>query len=306
MHFRYARHTIDLEKIKNFYTEVVGLDVLGSFQNHDGYDGIFLGYPSADWHLEFTTSNHQPSQSFDEDDILVFYVHSRVEMQAVKSKIHQVNIRLETARNPYWQLNGIMISDPDGYKIAFSIKERLLKSDDQLTTLVINKGLNTWNELLEYTRNLPYGRNANRSDLSLIVLENKGTCSSKHAFLKKIAEENDFQQVKLILGMYRMNNVNTAKIGSVLSSKGLSYLPEAHCYLKIDNRRVDITNSNSDISTWEGDILEEFEISAEQVNTFKVEYHQSYLRKWIIDNNIPFDFESIWNIREECIKNLEA
>jgi hypothetical protein len=58
----------------------------------------------------------------------------------------------------------------------------LFLSKDNLTLQLKNLGINNWNELTKYIQNLPYGRNANRKDLSLILTEQKGTCSSKHAF----------------------------------------------------------------------------------------------------------------------------
>jgi catechol 2,3-dioxygenase-like lactoylglutathione lyase family enzyme len=48
MKFRVARHTNDLDKIKTFYTTVLGFEVLGSFEDHDSYDGLFLGKPNLD------------------------------------------------------------------------------------------------------------------------------------------------------------------------------------------------------------------------------------------------------------------
>ena len=46
-------------------------------------------------------------------------------------------------------------------------------------------------ELIDKIKNLPYGRNANRYDFTLVLSENKGTCSSKHAFLKDFADKNE-------------------------------------------------------------------------------------------------------------------
>jgi hypothetical protein len=43
MTFRFARHTNDLERIKSFYITILGFELLGSFENHNGYDGIFIG-----------------------------------------------------------------------------------------------------------------------------------------------------------------------------------------------------------------------------------------------------------------------
>lgn len=87
-----------------------------------------------------------------------------------------------------------------------------LNSNKTLTYLAKSKGLHTWNELLYHVRQLPYGRNKSRTDFSLVISEAKGTCSSKHAFLKSIADENEFP-VKLILCLYKMSEKNTPGIG---------------------------------------------------------------------------------------------
>ncbi len=122
MTFRYARHTTDLEKIEKFYTEIVGLEKLGGFEDHSKYDGLFLGHKTAYWHLDFTTSPELPKSKFDDDDLLVFYVNTEIELAKIKEKLQQHHIDLEIPKNPYWIANGIMVSDPDGFKIVFSIK----------------------------------------------------------------------------------------------------------------------------------------------------------------------------------------
>lgn len=306
MTFRYARHTTDLPKMEQFYTQLVGLENIGGFKNHSSYDGIFLGYKTADWHLEFTSSPEKPQSKFDEDDALVFYVDSNSQLAKIKKTLQQKNIPLEVPKNPYWVQNGIMISDPDGFKIIFSVRHLNLDATDELTKQIKEKGISTWNELLEFTRNLPYGRNANREDLSLVLKENKGSCSSKHAFLKKVAEQNKVTHVKLILGLYRMNEANTPKIGSTLLESGLEYIPEAHCYLKLNHQRVDLTTAQSDIDNLAADIIQEIEIEPEQVNVFKVDFHKRYLKKWITENHIHLDFDKVWELRERCIKQLEG
>ena len=81
MIFRVARHTDNIQKIRYFYTEILGFKVLGEFKDHDGYDGIFIGKENTAWHLEFTTSDKQPNHKFDKDDILVFYPASKKNMK---------------------------------------------------------------------------------------------------------------------------------------------------------------------------------------------------------------------------------
>ena len=305
MIFRYARHTADLQKIEKFYTDIVGLEKLGDFENHENYNGLFLGYKNSNWHLEFTTSAVAPQNKFDEDDSLVFYVNAEIELTTIKKRLTKKNLSLEEPTNPYWKKNGIMVADPDGFKIIFAVRHLNFNSYDDLTTLIKEKGINNWSELIEFTKNLPYGRNSNREDFSLVIKENKGTCSGKHSFLKKVAEQNNFANVKLILGMYRMHHLNTPKIGDTILEKGLAYIPEAHCYLKLNNQRIDITIHSSDIETLLSDIIEEIEIEPEQVGAFKIDYHKNYLLNWMHDNDINLTIDQIWEIREQCINQLE-
>lgn len=120
MKFRFARHTNDLEKLKIFYTKILGLEILGSFENHDDYNGIFLGKPNLDWHLEFTQSDEIVEFNFNDDDILVFYLETLVEYDSLIENINKNNIGFIASKNPYWNHNGKMILDPDGYRIIVS------------------------------------------------------------------------------------------------------------------------------------------------------------------------------------------
>ena len=120
MTFRHARHTNNLEQLKTFYTEILGLEVLGSFENHNNYDGVFIGKPNENWHLEFTQTTEIVNHTFDEDDILVFYPNTNQEYELILEKIIKENIQFIAPKNPYWKENGKMILDPDGYRIIVS------------------------------------------------------------------------------------------------------------------------------------------------------------------------------------------
>lgn len=120
MIFRFARHTDNIENLKVFYTDILGFKVLGHFENHDNYNGIFIGPENAGWHLEFTESDKPAHHTFDADDILVFYPETTREYEEITGRIAQHNIEKVKAQNPYWQNNGITISDPDGYQVIIS------------------------------------------------------------------------------------------------------------------------------------------------------------------------------------------
>ncbi len=184
------------------------------------------------------------------------------------------------------------------------VSHQKLRAKDKLTRLLLREKIDTWQALIEFIKVLPYGRNSNRKDFDLVILEKKGSCSSKHALLKKVANLNEISNVELILGLYKMNQNNTPNIGSVLQDNLLNFIPEAHCYLKINGTRTDVTTSHSYFKKIENEIIIELEIEPEQVAVFKVNYHKEFLKKWIITNNIKKGFDEIWSIREQCILNL--
>lgn len=164
--------------------------------------------------------------------------------------------------------------------------------------------MNEFENLIEKVKHIPYGRNSNRHDFSLVVSENKGTCSSKHAFLKDFANNNNIPNVKLYIGIFKMNEENTSKINPLLSQNEIDFIPEAHCYLRVDGIPLDITSSESFYNKIENDILEEIEIEPIQVAEYKVNYHKEFLKKWIIETNQTKTFDEIWAIRENCIQKL--
>ena len=120
MNLRVARHTNDLEKIKSFYIDVLGFELLGSFENHNNYDGVFIGKPNLDWHFEFTKSNEKANHISDEDDIIVLYPKTILEYNRLIHIVEKNNIEIIVSKNPYWNENGKMLLDPDGFRIIIS------------------------------------------------------------------------------------------------------------------------------------------------------------------------------------------
>lgn len=119
MILRVARHTNSLEKIENFYVNILGFERLGGFQNHNGYDGVFIGKPNLDWHFEFTQTETKANHTFDEDDIIVLYPETILEFSRLIESISK-NVSFISSKNPYWNQNGKMFLDPDGFRIVIS------------------------------------------------------------------------------------------------------------------------------------------------------------------------------------------
>ncbi|MFD2561903.1 hypothetical protein [Aquimarina rubra] len=181
-----------------------------------------------------------------------------------------------------------------------------INSPDSLSKLIKEKEIVSWQELVTYVKNIPYGRNSNRTDSRLVLTENKGTCSSKHALLKRIADIHGAKNIELFTGIYKMNSTNTPKIGNILLENGLDYIPEAHCYLRYKGETIDATSDTSDFERIKKDIIIERKIQPDQVANFKEQFHQNFIKTWIISERLNFSYSELWEIREECIYNLST
>nr|WP_321245516.1 hypothetical protein [uncultured Psychroserpens sp.] len=186
------------------------------------------------------------------------------------------------------------------------VKNFKLSQKESLSKQCVSLGLTDFDAVYNYMKQLPYGRNSNRSNYKLVLKENKGTCSTKHAFLKAVAIENNTEDLKLCLGIFKMNRDNTPKISAVLDRYQLDYIPEAHCYLKVSDTIKDITfnDSHNELPAFAQSLLHEEFILPEHIGEYKVNLHQTFLKSWIIKENIPLTFDELWKVRELCIAQL--
>ena len=117
---RFARPTDRLDEIVHFYHDGLGLEQLYRFEDHDGYTGVMLGLPGADYHLEFTTHDDgSPGDAPTRDNLLAFYLSTPAEVDAVVEKLGAMGYQPVEAENPFWPANGgVTIEDPDGWRIV--------------------------------------------------------------------------------------------------------------------------------------------------------------------------------------------
>ena len=167
--------------------------------------------------------------------------------------------------------------------------------------------ISTFSEATKFVRQLTYGRNENKANLTTVFADNCGTCSTKHALLKQLADENNFSGLKLITGIFRMNSTNTPKISETLHQHQLNYIPEAHNYLKYAGQILDFTNKTSKPADFENELIEEIEIRIDQIADFKVNYHKQYLNSWLHkQKTLNLTLDELWIIREQCIADLST
>jgi catechol 2,3-dioxygenase-like lactoylglutathione lyase family enzyme len=115
MQLRVARHTERLDEVVRFYRDGLGLVELGGFRNHDGYDGVFLGVPGTDAHLEFTAGGGDRAPAPHPESLLVLYLGNE---DAVHAAAARLGIDSVAPANPYWAEHGTAFADPDGFHVV--------------------------------------------------------------------------------------------------------------------------------------------------------------------------------------------
>jgi catechol 2,3-dioxygenase-like lactoylglutathione lyase family enzyme len=115
---RVARPVSEISASLRFYVDLLGLEHLGGFAGHSGYDGAFVGSEGSDWHLEFTSHvSGRPIPNPTEEDLLVLYV-SEDQLQATTAALAEGGITPAEHENPFWASAGaVVFPDPDGYLV---------------------------------------------------------------------------------------------------------------------------------------------------------------------------------------------
>lgn len=118
-----------------------------------------------------------------------------------------------------------------------------------------------------------------------------------------LAEENSWNHIALFIGFFNMSINFNKKISTILSTHELPYIPEAHCYLKINDQILDCTFTDETNSNFE--IIHEQKISLHEAGEQKTIFHKMYLEKWLKERpEINYSIDEIWRIRELCIASL--
>jgi len=118
-HLRVARPTDQLEAIVKMYRDGLDLEVLDSFEDHQGFDGVMLGNAGMKYHFEFTRHRgHSAGKAPTRDNLLVFYIPDRAEWEARCKKMEAAGFKIVPAYNPYWEKLGKTFEDPDGYRVV--------------------------------------------------------------------------------------------------------------------------------------------------------------------------------------------
>lgn len=120
-HLRIARPTDDLEPVVAFYRDGLGFEVLASFEDHDGFDGVMLGHEGAGYHLELTHERgHEAGRAPNKEHLLIFYFPDPEAWQKAVDQLVRHGHSPVRPNNPYWESRAKTFEDPDGYRVVLA------------------------------------------------------------------------------------------------------------------------------------------------------------------------------------------
>jgi len=183
------------------------------------------------------------------------------------------------------------------YKI---IPDALL-SDGYISSLFKSRHITNFHTACDFIWKLPYGRTSDPYNFKLVLSEQIGTCSSKHGLLKLLIDELGLD-VELVVGIYAMTESNTPGVGLVLGKSKYDHVPEAHCYLRYNSHRIDLTRYETTAEAPIDQFFTETPFLVTELALNKVKMHKQFL----VDKYGKAESEKIWQIREQCISALST
>jgi hypothetical protein len=187
----------------------------------------------------------------------------------------------------------------------YLIPDFRLQAIGPISNAFIEKEVYTFKEALDFVKQLPYKRNKNKTDEEIVLKDLCGTCSTKHAVIKRLADEQGLKNTELMLGIFMLGQNYNQSVAKVLYEYQLNAIPEAHNYLKINGQTVDLTFEGKNCNHILGEPIDEIAIHPEQITDFKIQYHKEFIADWLKSNQTtPYSADQMWNIREQCIAAL--
>ena len=185
-----------------------------------------------------------------------------------------------------------------------TLPDNPLHGGGPLSRRFIARACRTYRDAARSIRDLPYARNTKTPAYLSVLDDGCGTCSSKHALAVTLANELHVE-LRLMLGIYEMNEENTPGVGGVLSEARLWSIPEAHCWIEFDGIATDLTSPTAECYFDKRRFFYREMITPEQTGSYKSDLHHQRLSEWAANQtNANLTADAAWAIRERCIAVL--
>lgn len=173
----------------------------------------------------------------------------------------------------------------------------------EISNQFLKKKLTTFHTAINHVYTLQYTPPSEPFNFKLVLDEERGTCSTKHALLVSLAQELNLP-IQLGLGIYPLTPLMFPIIKDILKQYNIPYIPESHNFMVFNNQLLDITFPGACTLLSPNALIETETILPQQITTYKAEKHKQYLNKWFNENDFSFTPEVFYKARQLCIEAL--
>ncbi|OLS14884.1 MAG: hypothetical protein RBG13Loki_1489 [Promethearchaeota archaeon CR_4] len=128
----------------------------------------------------------------------------------------------------------------DSYSLIPNVK---IVERGAISSKFIEIGIYELTQAIDYVHSVKYGYNSNYDDPLILFKENKGTCTSKHTTIARLAKELNIPLFKNV-GIYKMTEEIVTGTQEILNVHHIPYIPMIHCFLVYQQKRFDLTEGN--------------------------------------------------------------
>jgi hypothetical protein len=158
-----------------------------------------------------------------------------------------------------------------------------------------------------YVKAMPYGPNSNNEDSLILFEENRGTCTTKHGAIARLAAELRLEIYKT-LGFYRLNDEIVTGVNAIIQPYGLNFIPQIHCFLRYKTFHIDLTEGNCNGKNKTIDDYDfTVEVKPDLTHAEQETYYMSYLEQYftIEPKLAEVGASNIRNLLEKCNQQVK-
>lgn len=177
----------------------------------------------------------------------------------------------------------------------------------QICKIFLEHEITSFQAACRYVKAMPYGSNSNNEDSLILFEENRGTCTTKHGAIARLATELELKVYKN-LGFYRLNDEIVTGVNAIIQPYGLSFIPQIHCFLRYREFCVDLTEGNCNGKNKTIDNYDfVVEVKPDLTHAEQEKYYMSYLDRYftIQPELAEVGAFNIRNLLEQCNQQVK-
>lgn len=188
-----------------------------------------------------------------------------------------------------------------------NLPDKEITAKGMMSEKFLELGIRTLKEACMYVHKIPYGYNSDKDNEMILFIENKGSCTTKHGVIAKLAEELAIPLHKKV-GIYKLTEEITAGAEQIMEKYQVPFIPMVHCFLEYKEYWFDLTEGNNN---GKKKPIDEF-IHEEKVIPFISRKDEYLLFRKVLNEKIMkmpeiqgIDKRTLLKAREEGIKLLK-